>query len=163
MYSLFTLCLFTLTTLLLTISFIKNKYKTILSLKKSWKIFLKVLPQFIIFFLSAEFFLTLLKPEIIKQSILGSNSSIFGIFISSLVGSISLVPVLIAFPLSSELLNLGVGLVQITIFISTLTTVGLVTIPLEVKYLGKKVAILRNLLAFVFSYFVALVIGMVFI
>ena len=38
------------------------------------------------------------------------------------------------------------------VFISTLTTVGIVTIPLEVKYMGPKAAVLRNLLFFLLAF-----------
>jgi hypothetical protein len=51
--------------------------------------------------------------------------------------------------------------VQIAVFISTLTTVGLVTLPLEIRYLGKKTAVLRNLLALLFSFAAAAVTGVV--
>jgi hypothetical protein len=34
--------------------------------------------------------------------------------------------------------------------------VGVVTLPMEIKYFGRKVAILRNALAFLFSFVVAI-------
>ncbi|WP_139905452.1 MFS transporter [Clostridium thermarum] len=46
-------------------------------------------------------------------------------------------------------------------FVSTLMMVGVVTMPVEIKYFGKKLTILRNVLAFVFSFVVAYIIGMV--
>ena len=49
----------------------------------------------------------------------------------------------------------------IAAFISTLMMVGIVTFPVEIKYFGKKLTILRNLTAFVFSFIVALIIGKV--
>ena len=48
---------------------------------------------------------------------------------------------------------------QIAAFISTLMMVGVVTMPVEIKYFGKKMTIYRNLMAFIFSFFVAYVIG----
>jgi hypothetical protein len=39
--------------------------------------------------------------------------------------------------------------------------VGVVTMPIEIKYFGKKLTILRNLLAFLFSFIVAMVISWV--
>lgn len=50
---------------------------------------------------------------------------------------------------------------QIGAFVSTLMIVGIVTMPVEIKYFGKKVMILRNILAFIFSFIVAYVIGLV--
>ena len=37
--------------------------------------------------------------------------------------------------------------------------VGIVTLPMEMKYFGKKTAILRNSLAFLFSFAAALFVG----
>ena len=50
---------------------------------------------------------------------------------------------------------------QIAVFISTLMMVGIVTIPVEIKYFGKKATVLRNVFAFAFSYIVAIAIGVV--
>ena len=50
---------------------------------------------------------------------------------------------------------------QIGAFISTLMMVGVVTIPVEIKYFGKKMTLLRNFMAFILSFFVAYVIGKV--
>ena len=45
------------------------------------------------------------------------------------------------------------------VFVSALTTVGIITILVEVKYLGRKTAILRNVLAFLFSFTIAYLMG----
>jgi hypothetical protein len=82
-------------------------------------------------------------------------------FLASLIGSITLIPGFIAFPLASALLKNGAGFMQIAVFISTLMMVGIVTLPLEIKTFGKKAALTRNFLAYVFSFGVALVIGVV--
>jgi len=50
---------------------------------------------------------------------------------------------------------------QIAAFISTLMMVGVVTMPMEIKFFGKKATYLRNGLAFIFSLIVALVMGVV--
>ncbi|PKM87171.1 MAG: permease [Firmicutes bacterium HGW-Firmicutes-12] len=150
----FTYYIYVVTVGFLVLSFVKDRKKTILALIKSWKMFLTVLPQFIAILLLVGLLLAAVMPETI-QNIIGAGSGVFGIVISSLVGAFSLVPVLIAFPIASELLKNGAGIMQMTVFISTLTTVGFVTLPLEVKYLGKKTAVLRNVLALVFSFVVA--------
>ena len=50
---------------------------------------------------------------------------------------------------------------QIGAFVSSLMMVGIVTMPVEIKYFGKKLTLLRNGLAFSFSFVVALFIGWV--
>jgi hypothetical protein len=59
------------------------------------------------------------------------------------------------------LLEGGAGYMQIGAFVSTLMMVGIVTLPVEIKYFGKKITYMRNGLAFVFSYLVAFIIGWV--
>ncbi len=154
----FTYSLYGIATVLLCISFVKDKKKTVLSLKRSWKMFLNVLPQFISILLLVGLLLVVLKPEMI-QRVIGSESGLLGMFIASLIGSVTLVPVLIAFPVAAELLKNGAGIAQISVFISTLTMVGFVTLPMEIKYLGIKVALFRNVLAYLFAFATAFIIG----
>ena len=78
-----------------------------------------------------------------------------------MVGSVTLIPGFLAFPMAALLLQNGAGAMQIGAFVSTPMMVGVITLPVEIKYLGRKVAALRNLMAFCFSLLVALVIGWV--
>ena len=158
MDSTFTCILYAVTAILLAISFFKSRMKTLLSLKKAWKMFLSMLPQFLAILFLIGLMLAVIKPEII-QKVIGSESGVLGMILSGIVGAVAIIPVLVAFPVASQLLQNGAGIMQIAVFISTLTTVGIITIPLESKYLGKKIAILRNVLFFIFSFFVAFVIG----
>lgn len=160
MDAVFTCILYGVTLGLLGLSFIKDKKKTGMSLKRALQMFLNVLPQFVAILLLLGFLLTVLNPSAI-QRIIGAESGAFGMLITAVLGSVTLVPAIIAFPIAAKLLNNGAGLMQIAIFISTLTTVGFVTLPLEIRYLGKKTAILRNALAFLFSFAVAAVTGAV--
>ena len=136
------------------ISFIKNKEKTLLALRKALKMFIAILPQFITVLLIMGAILAISNQSTI-ETLIGSNSGILGVVVSAIVGSIALIPVLIAFPVAVELLNNGVGLVQIAVFISALTTVGFITIPLETRFLGRKIALVRNALFFIASFIVA--------
>jgi len=150
--------IYIITALALGFSFYKSKEKTIQALQKAWKSFENILPQFLSILLIIGFVLSVLNANQISKFI-GQESGWFGVLIASVIGSITLIPGFIAFPLASALLNNGAGYMQIGAFISTLMMVGIVTIPLEIKFFGKKAAILRNSLAYVFSLFVALVLG----
>jgi uncharacterized membrane protein YraQ (UPF0718 family) len=66
----------------------------------------------------------------------------------------------IAFPLGAILLKSGVTCGVVTVFITTLMMVGIITIPLEAKYFGLKVTILRNALSFVGAFIVGVVMGL---
>lgn len=144
----------------LLLSFIKDKKKTFQALKKAWKSFENILPQFLSILVIIGIMLAVLSPEVIS-GLIGEKSGWLGMLTASLVGSITLIPGFVAFPLASALLKSGAGFMQIAVFISTLMMVGIVTVPLEIKYFGKKAAILRNSLAFLFSFVVAIAIGVV--
>ena len=156
----FTVSMYIVTFVLLIFSIIKDKRKTFLALKKAWKSFENILPQFLSILVIIGIMLAVLSPEVIS-GLIGEKSGWVGLLIASLIGSITLIPGFVAFPLASVLLQNGAGFMQIAVFISTLMMVGIVTIPLEIKYFGKKAAIFRNSLAFVFSFIVAIAIGVV--
>lgn len=158
----FTIVLYLLAFFALLFSFIKDKKKTKMALKKAWKAFENILPQFLTILIVIGIMLSILTPEYISK-LIGQQSGWFGMFIAGVIGSITLIPGFVAFPLAAALLQNGAGSMQIAVFISTLMMVGIVTIPLEIRYFGKKAAILRNSLAFVFSFIVAAVIGGVLI
>lgn len=149
-----------LATVLLILSFIKDKKKTKMALKKAWKAFENILPEFLVVILLVGFLLAILNPETISK-IIGSESGWFGVILAGIIGSITLIPGFVAFPTAAILLENGAGYMQIAAFVSTLMMVGIITIPVEVKYFGKKISILRNVLAFFFSFLVATIIGMV--
>ena len=131
-----------------------------MALKKAWKALENILPQFLSILIIIGIMLALLTPETISK-LIGQQSGWFGMIIAGVVGAITLIPGFVAFPLAAALLKSGAGFMQIALFISTLMMVGIVTIPLEIKYFGRKAAFLRNGLAFIFSFVVALVIGVV--
>lgn len=144
----------------LIISFVKSKNKTKKALMKAWKSFENILPQFLAIILVIGMMLSVLDTETITK-ILGADSGIKGVLIAAFIGSITLIPGFVAFPLASALLESGAGISQIAAFVSTLMMVGVLTIPMEIKTFGKKVTIVRNVSAFVFSLFVAYMMGVI--
>ncbi|OQB14019.1 MAG: putative permease [Firmicutes bacterium ADurb.Bin193] len=142
----------------LLISFIKSRENTVLALKKAWKAFENILPQLSSILIIIGIMLALLTPEQISK-LLGSESGWFGVMLASLIGSITLIPGFVAFPLAAALLKSGAGYMQIAAFVSTLMMVGIVTLPIEIKHFGIKATIIRNSAAFAFSLIVAFVMG----
>lgn len=150
--------LYSLAIAMLGISYAKNKPKTMMALKKAWKSFENILPQFLSILIIIGISLSLLSTDNISF-LIGEKSGWLGVLTASIIGSITLIPGFIAFPLTAALLKSGAGLMQIAVFISTLMMVGVVTLPLEIKYFGRKAALLRNSLAFAFSFLVAFIIA----
>ncbi|WP_338833264.1 hypothetical protein MHLNE_22380 [Moorella humiferrea] len=156
----FTLFLYLLALGGLVFSFIKDRQKTKMAVMKGWKAFTNILPDFAVVLALIGIMLTYLSPPTIA-ALVGKSSGFWGMLASSIVGSITLIPGFVAFPLTKSLLDRGAGITQMAVFVSTLMMVGVVTAPLESRYFGKKETILRNSLSYVFSFIVAMIIGMV--
>ncbi len=152
--------LYSATAALLLLSYVKNREKTLKALLKAWKAFENILPQFLVVILLVSLLLSLLDHQMILR-IIGSESGWLGVLLAAIVGAVTLIPGFVAFPTAALLVNGGAGYMQIGAFISTLMMVGIVTLPVEMQYFGKKLALYRNALAFVFSFLVAFVIGQV--
>lgn len=144
----------------LGLSFFKDRGKTKMALKKAWKALEGILPQLLGIILLVGIMLSFFNADTIS-GIIGSRSGWWGVVLSAVVGAITLLPAFIAFPVADLLLKNGAGYMQIGAFASSLMMVGVVTIPLEIKYFGKKATFSRNILAFLFSFLVALIIGKV--
>jgi len=155
-----TYILYGITIALLIISFVKDKKKTKMALKKSWKAFENIMPQILGVIMLVGILLAILNPEVISK-IIGKESGIFGVIIASIVGSITLIPGFVAFPTAAMLVENGAGYMQIGAFISALMMVGIITMPVEMKYFGKRLTLLRNAFAFLFTFIVAFIIGKV--
>lgn len=152
--------LYLVTVALLIFSFYKDKKKTKMALKKALKAFENILPEFLVVILLVGVLLAVMNPEVISK-IIGSDSGWIGVVLSAVIGSVTLIPGFIAFPTAAMLLQGGAGYMQIGAFVSTLMMVGVVTLPVEIKYFGNKLTIYRNILAFIFSFIVAYIIGLV--
>jgi len=139
-----------LTAILLIISYKKDKEKTKKALVKALKSIENILPQFLGIILVVGITLSIFNPEMISK-IIGSNSGIGGVFLSAILGSIAMMPTFVAFSTGDMLLKSGAGISQVATLISTLTLIGIITVPLESKYIGKRATIYRNILAFAFS------------
>lgn len=133
--------------ILLVVSFYKDKQKTKKAIKIGFNSFKKLLPSLIPMMIAIGLILSILSPNTIS-SILGEKSGVFGVLLGLIMGSVAFMPSFVAFPLGANLLANGAGYPQIAGFLSSLMAVGLVSLNLEMKYFGKKTAVLRNLTAF---------------
>ena len=136
-----------LSLILTIISFVFDKQKTLKGIKKGLLMFIKILPTLlsviilvsvILFFISDEFLMKYLGKDA------GYGAYVFATFI----GAVSIIPGFISYPLAGILVKTGVSYAVISVFITTLKMVGVLTIPLEAKFFGYKISILRNSLAF---------------
>ena len=153
-----TLLLYGLAAVVLALSLFKDQAKTRMVFKKAGKAFEGILPQFpaVLFLVAAV--LAVIDAATISR-FLGTGAGFLGILGASLVGAITLIPGFVAFPAAAALLSGRAGATQIAAFVSSLMMVGVVTLPMEMKYFGKRAALLRNGLAWVFSIAAAFFVG----
>jgi len=142
-------------------SFIANKKKTLKALKIALKKFMKIAPAFTVMLIFVSIILYLVPDEMIVKY-LGNGNWLQGIGIASLFGSITMMPGFVAFPLCGILVGKGVQYSVIAAFSTTLMLVGIITFPIEQKYLGTKVTVIRNAVCLVLAIVISLIIGLVY-
>lgn len=150
--------LYNLAIIFLIISFIKDKNKTKKAILLGLKSFENVLPQFLCIIITVGILLSFFTTDTISK-ILGNSSGFMGIILADIMGAITMMPTFVAFSLGNTLLLKGAGYSQVATLVSSLVLIGLMTLPLEIKYIGKRAALLRNIIAFIFSIIVGIILG----
>lgn len=148
------------TAVFLIVSFVKDKSKTKQALKMAFGMGKGMLASILSIIFLIGLLLTVLPPERIAEFI-GKQTLLISTVISAAFGAITLIPAFIAFPLVGTLFRAGVSIVPAVAFLTTLTMVGVVTMPLEIREFGLKFAIVRNLLSFLFAIGIALAMGVI--
>lgn len=120
-----------------------------------------IVPPFLLMLMFVSIVLYLL-PDTAIIRYLGHRSTFSGMMFAALVGSFTIMPGFIAFPLCGILLQHEVTYMVLSSFTTTLMMVGILTYPLEQAYLGHKVTILRNLISFGIAMIVAIITGLFF-
>ncbi len=144
----------------LIVAFFKDKKRAIKSLKIAGKSTIRVLPMVFAIIILIGLLLGFVPPDQISRFI-GEQSGIGGVLLVSLVGALMHIPSLLSFPLAASLLRDGASVSAVAAFITTLTMVGTITLPLEIKELGREMALLRNGISFAIAIVIALIMGVV--
>jgi uncharacterized membrane protein YraQ (UPF0718 family) len=143
------------------ISFIVNRQKTLRAIEIAIKGFANILPYFLIMLILVSIALFLL-PDTFITRYLASDNKFIAVLLASILGSITLMPGFIAFPLAGILLTKGVPYMVLSAFTTTLMMVGVLTYPVEKAYLGVKLTIIRNTISFFIALIVAVMTGIFF-
>ncbi len=122
--------------------------------KKTLKSFGVMLPVLLGVILLIGLFKTYITADLISSIFNGEflHDSLFG----SLIGSISAGNPISSFIIGGELLKEGVSLFAVTAFIVAWVTVGVIQLPAEASILGKRFALTRNFISFIFAILVAI-------
>ena len=142
-------------------SLIADRGKTVKSFRIAVRKMLKIAPAFLAMTILVSIVLYLVPDETISYY-LGQENKLLGLLIAYALGSISLMPGFIAFPLCGMLLEKGVLYMILSGFSTTLMMVGILTFPVERAYLGTKVAVLRNLIYLAVAAVVTIITGLCF-
>jgi uncharacterized membrane protein YraQ (UPF0718 family) len=102
--------------------------------------------------------LGVLTPDTIS-SLIGAEAGLWATVLGAVLGALTLIPSLVAFPLAGSLPRAGATTTTISAFVTTLVMVGVITAPMEVKSLGKKFTLLRNGLSFIAALIIAVIMG----
>lgn len=154
----FTLSLWVITGIAFVLSMIKDKTKTINSMVMAKGMMKNMIGEIIGILFLIGLILTFIPPETIR-GVMGKTNILISTLISAAVGSITLIPAFVAFPLVGSLINAGISIVPAVAFLTTLTMVGIVTFPLEKEQFGIKFTLIRNGFSFIFAVFISLVMG----
>jgi uncharacterized membrane protein YraQ (UPF0718 family) len=156
----FTLSLWIITLIWFIAAMTKDKNKTLNSIKMSSGMMKNMIGEIIGILFLIGLILTFIPPDTIKHY-LGQSNILIATIVSALVGSITLIPAFVAFPLVGSLVRAGASIMPVVAFLTTLTMVGMVTFPLERREFGFKFALTRNLLSFGFAIIIAIFMGVV--
>lgn len=139
-------------------AFIKDREKAKQSLIVAVGSFFRILPIVLIIITLIGLLMGFVPAAEISRFI-GKQSGFGGILLVAMLGAILHIPALISFPLAASLLKSGASITAVAAFITTLTMIGIVTLPLEIKELGKRMAFLRNGISFIIAIIIALIVG----
>ena len=153
--------LYAITALALVSSLIASREKTMKALKVSYRRFINILPAFLIMLILVSVVLFLVPDEVISEY-LGVENRFTGVLLASFLGSVTLMPGFIAYPMAGILLKKGVAYMVISAFTATLMMVGVLTYPIEKQYFGARVTIIRNVISLLIALVIAVVTGIFF-
>jgi hypothetical protein len=125
------------------------------SIKKTIQVFKTALPIMVGMLLLINLLNVFLKDYYSKVF---TGNVLLDPFIGALSGSVSFGVPVTSYIVGGELLLEGVSLLAVTAFIMAWTTVGLAMLPLEASFLGKRFALTRNILNFIFSLIIAVLV-----
>lgn len=142
------------------VSFLIDRRKTWEGFKRGFRMFWNMCLPFINILILVSLVLYFISPELITRY-LGAESGVTGFAIAAIVGSITLIPGFISYPIAGGLIQQGASYAVVATFMTTLMMVGVVTLPLEIRYFGKRAAITRNALNFAAAIIIGLLVGLI--
>ena len=154
------IALYIVTAVLVAVSFLADRRKTLEGIKIGVKKFRKILPNYLKLLILIAVVLFFTEGLIVRY--LGQENGLIGMLAGMLLGSATMMPGFIAYPLAGVLVERGVLYMVVAGFVTTLMMVGVLTYPVEKEYLGVKGTIIRNSVSFIIAAIIALSMGLVY-
>ena len=123
---------------------------------KTWENFKRVIPAILSIFILVSFLKVVVSKEFYAK--IFSGIPILDALIGAILGSISAGNPLTSYVMGGEILDQGVALVAVVAFLLSWVTVGIIQLPAESLILGKKFALVRNLVSFVSAIVIAILV-----
>jgi len=140
---------------------IKDKEKGLKALTTGWQTILGMLPLILIIVGLIGLFSAFFTPDNIANY-LGDQAGLKGFFFVSVFSSFLQIPGIIAFPIAATLYHGGAAVGTVAVFACASTMASIFTLPIEMKYLGKKLPFIRVGLTYLISVTVGLLTGLIF-
>lgn len=151
--------LLVITALAVVASLIADRRKTLTGVRRGLRMFVNLLPTLVAVLAAVSLLMAAVHPATLERWLGGGGPVPF--VAALLIGSIALIPGFVAFPLAGVLKDHGATTAVLAAFITTLLMVGVVTLPIEIRFFGRRIAIWRNLLAFGGAVVVSLVMAVI--
>lgn len=126
------------------------------SIKKTLQIFETILPMMVGILLLINLLNIFLRDYYTNVF---TGNVLIDPLIGAIAGSLSFGIPITSYIVGGELLLAGVSLLAVTAFIMAWTTVGVAMLPLEASFLGKRFALVRNSVNFIFSIIIGILVS----
>lgn len=149
--------LYIATGILLAVSMLFDREKTFKGVKAGMKKLRKILPNYTSLLIMIA--VVLFFSEKYITTYLGQENTALGMLTGLLLGSVTMMPGFIAYPLAGVLVSKGVFYSVAASFVTTLMMVGVLTYPLEKEYMGVRATLVRNCVSLIIAVIISIAIG----
>ncbi len=154
------LALYVVAAAALLVSAAADRRKTVQALRVTLKKMRRILPGYLHLLILLSFVLLVSDSMIIK--LLNASNPWLGLTSGLAIGSLTMIPGFISYPLAGVLVEHGVPYMVVAGFVTSLMMVGVVTFPVERAYFGVRMALMRNTVALLVALVISVIMGLVY-
>lgn len=152
--------LYIVTLLCLGVSLIVDRRRTRQALRVAIRKLGRILPGFLHLMILLSFVMLISDTLIVR--LLSAANPWLGLSAGLAIGSITMMPGFVSYPLAGVLAGKGVPMLVIAGFVTSLMMVGVITYPVERAYFGVRLTLLRNGTSLVIALLISVVIGLAY-